>query len=163
MAIFGHERDISFFRHISRELLSRIIETKIGYYKIDLERTKDDVYGEAEQKFYYDPVLIDCLIERGDDLFIDKNGTVDYTKPASFRFLRDILAEMNIVPEIGDILLWNDNYFEADNVNENQLIGGKDPLYSYASHTDSFGASWSITLRCHHTNPGRLGISQVRL
>ena len=69
----------------------------------------------------------------------------------------------NIVPEVGDVILWNNDYYEANNVNENQLVVGKDPLYSYASQTDGFGSSWSIILECFYIRPEKLGISQERL
>jgi hypothetical protein len=65
MALYGANRDISLFRHLNRELLNNIIEQKIGYYKIILDRTPSNVYGEATKKYYYDPVLINCLIDRG--------------------------------------------------------------------------------------------------
>ena len=95
-----------------------------------------------------------------------------------FRFLRDDLAGIDlstdqgadgrgfahgVVPEVGDVLLWNNDYYEVNNVNENQLIVGKDPLYSYASQTDNFGSSWSIILECFYIRPEKLGITKERL
>ena len=32
---------------------------------------------------------------------------------------------MDLKPEIGDIMQWNDGYFEVDKFNENQLVGGQ--------------------------------------
>jgi hypothetical protein len=178
MSLFGANRDISLFRHLNRELLNDIIEQKVGYYKIVLDRSEPNIYGESSKKIYNDPVLINCLIERGDinpssdDLGPEINRTI------VCRFLRDDLAGIdlstelgpdaigftyNIVPEIGDVILWNNDFYEVDGVNENQLIVGKDYNYSYSSNTDNFGSSWSIIVSCHYMRPEILGITPTRL
>jgi hypothetical protein len=178
MALYGANRDISLFRHLNRELLNNIIEQKVGYYKINLDKTQANVYGESSKKYYNDPVLINCLIERGDiETTTDEFGP-DLKRSIKCRFLRDDLAGLdlsidqpadgigfshNIYPEIGDIVLFQGQYFEVDNVNDNQLIVGKDPLYSYSSNTDNFGSSWSIIVTCHYVRPETLGIEQERL
>jgi hypothetical protein len=41
-----------------------------------------------------------------------------------FAFQRDYLVEVDFRPEIGDIVNWNDGYFEINAFNENQLVGG---------------------------------------
>ena len=37
MALYGGARDISMFRHVSRELLGDIITQQVGYYILKLE------------------------------------------------------------------------------------------------------------------------------
>ena len=65
MALFGGQRDISLFRHVSRELMGDIITQQCAFYKYKIEETKVNLYGEAaEEKYYMGPVLLDCLIER---------------------------------------------------------------------------------------------------
>ena len=178
MSLYGENRDVSLFRHLNRELMNNIIEQKVGYYKIMLDRTLPNMYGESTKKMYNDPVLINCLIERGDTAPLTNEFGMDITRNMKFRFLRDDLAGIDlstelpadgtgfshgIVPEVGDVILWNNDYYEANNVNENQLIVGKDPSYSYSSNTDSYGSSWSIILECFYIRPEKLGIAQQRL
>ena len=178
MSLYGENRDISLFRHLNRELMNNIIEQKVGYYKIVLDKTLPNMYGESTEKIYNDPVLINCLIERGDTAPLTSDLGMDITRNMKFRFLRDDLAGIdlsselpadgvgftyNIVPEVGDVILWNNDYYEANNVNENQLIVGKDPSYSYSSNTDSYGSSWSIILECFYIRPEKLGITRERL
>jgi len=67
------------------------------------------------------------------------------------------------VPEVGDIVMYNELYYESDNVNENQLIMGKDPDYSYSPGLQNFGSSFSIIVKAHMTTPERLGIEKFRL
>jgi len=178
MSLYGENRDVSLFRHLNRELINNIIEQKVGYYKLNLDKTQANIYGESTKKTYNDPVLLNCLIERGDtDPKTDELG-MDVTRNMKFRFLRDDLAGIdlstelgadgkgftyNIVPEVGDVILWNNDFYEVNNANENQLIVGKDPSYSYATQTDGYGSSWSIILECFYIRPEKLGISQQRL
>lgn len=173
MPLFGESRDISLFRHINRELLNRIIEQKVGYYKIDLEKTESNIYGESTNKYYNNPVLINCLIERGDTMFENNLDNVDSKRNINVRFLRDDLAGIevnsfdgesyNIVPEVGDIILWNEDFYEIHNINENQLFVGKDPNYSYDQDVNNFGTSLSIIVECHYVRPEKLNLKQQRL
>ena len=178
MSLYGANRDISLFRHLNRELINNIIEQKVGYYKINLDKSPANMYGESSNKTYNDPVLINCLIERGDTDPLTNEFGMDVTRNMKFRFLRDDLAGIdlstdqpadglgftyNIVPEVGDIILWNNDYYEVNNANENQLIVGKDPLYSYSDNTDNFGSSWSIIVECFYIRPEKVGLTQSRL
>ena len=80
-----------------------------------------------------------------------------------FRFLKVDLEAANVVPETGDIIMYNELYYEADNINENQYFLGKDPAYSYSNGLNQFGASFSIIVNTHMTSPERLGIQKERL
>ena len=45
MALFGTQRDVSLFRHMSRELMGDIITEQCAFYKYKLEETKINLYG----------------------------------------------------------------------------------------------------------------------
>jgi len=163
MALFGSLRDINVFKGITKEFVENIASQQIGYYKIMLKDTPANVYGEALNKQYIGPVLLYTLIERGDFSFEDWNDqSTDNQRQATFRFFKDHLIAANIVPEIGDIIMYNELYFEVDNVNENQLILGKDNNYAYSDGLNNFGTSFSIILKTHYTSPDRLGIQIQR-
>jgi hypothetical protein len=114
-------------------------------------------------RYYIGPILINCLIERGDFSTVIKEHILDVARPATFRFLKDHLQDANVVPEIGDVVMYNEEYYEVDNVNENQLILGKDNDYSYSDGLQNFGTSYSIILTTHYTSADRIGIKQERL
>jgi hypothetical protein len=163
MAIFGSSRDVSTFKGIARELLENVISQEIGYYKYMLNDTTINVYGEGKERYYIGPVLINCLIERGDFSTATLEQSIDVKRPVTFRFLRDHLIDANVVPEIGDVVIYNELYYEVDNVNENQLILGKDNSYSYSNGLENFGSSFSIILTTHYTSADKLGINKQRL
>lgn len=163
MALFGTTRDVTMFKGISIEFVHNVVTQQIGYYKVILPATQPNVYGEAFVKEYIGPVLLNCLIDRGDFTTVTDSFGPDSRREVNFRFLKDDLEVANVVPETGDIIMYNELYYEVDNPNENQLIVGKDPAYAYSEGLQNYGSSFSIILTTHLTSPERLGITQQRL
>ena len=163
MALYGKARDVRLFRGLNTELLHRIIEQQVGYYKVKLDDTPANVYGEAQSKTLIGPVLIKCLLDRGEQTVTDDDFGVDRNRILSARFFRYDLVEQNVVPEIGDVILWNENYYEVNNLVENQLVVGKDPSYPYSETVDNFGESHSIIANCYWSRPEKWGIKEQRL
>jgi hypothetical protein len=162
MAIFGGSRDVDTFKIMSKELINDIVTQQIGYYKIVLNDTPANIYGESLTKNYIGPVLLNCLIERGDfEDAIDDFGP-DRSRGVEFRFLKDTLVDANVVSEIGDIIMYNELYYQVSNVNSNQLIFGKDNDYAYSNGLENFGNSYSTILTAHYTRADKLGITQIR-
>ena len=90
MALFGSSRDVGTFKGIARELLENVISQQVGYYKYMLGDTAKNVYGEATSRYYIGPVLINCLIERGEFGVARKEALgPDVNRDATFRFLKD--------------------------------------------------------------------------
>jgi hypothetical protein len=162
MALFGGSRDISLFRHINKELINNIIQQSVGYYKVNLEKTTANVYGESTNKTYNDPILVNCLIERTAQEWNETEFGTDVTREINVRFLRDILVDIQLVPEVGDVVLWQENYYELSGIVENQLVVGKDPSYAY-DDTNDFGSSISIIVTAQYIRPEKLGLKQERL
>jgi hypothetical protein len=163
MALFGTIRDAAMQIGVAHEFVNNVVTQQIGYYKVVLPDTQPNVYGEALVKSYIGPVLLNCLIVRGDFNTSTDNFGPETDRDAGFRFLKVDLEGANVVPETGDIIMYNELYYEVNNVNENQLFLGKDPAYSYSEGLNQFGASISILLDTHLTTPERLGITQQRL
>jgi hypothetical protein len=163
MALFGSARDIRMFKSTTRELVEDIVSQQVGYYKIKLGDTKANIYGESMTKYFIGPVLLNCLIDRGEFNVETTDYGPDAVRDVSFRFFKDHLIEANVFPEIGDVVMYNEDYYEVDNVNENQLILGKNPDYSYSEGLQNFGQSYSITLTTHYASPDKLGITLERL
>lgn len=147
MPLFGGARDISLFKTMNKELINDIIQTEIGFYKFVLQDSETNVYGESDKKVYYEPLLIPSLITKDDQVWNESEFGPDMTQQMTFAFLRTTLVEKNVVPEIGDIVLFNNDYFEFNSIVENQFFVGKNPDYSMNEDTDNFGTSLSIICR----------------
>ena len=125
MARFALDRDISFFKSISRELVDAVIETTVVLYKLVIEDVKTNLYGESLNKSYYQGLECTAVIERDDTSVSYEGFGPDSGQNVQFRFNRFTLEDKGFYPEIGDIIYHNDAYFEVDNVREDQLIGGQ--------------------------------------
>ena len=143
MALFGGKRDINLFHTINSELLKDIIQTEVAYYKFALEQTTINVYGEAPGKNYFEPLKISCLINRQNQAWSSDDFGPDINQTIAYRFLKEELRDINLVPEVGDILLFRNNFYEVDGRIENQLFLGKDPDYAMSTETTDFGGSFS--------------------
>jgi len=163
MGMFGSVRDVATMKIFTKEIVEDIVSQEIGYYKIMLSDTPANVYGEAVNKYFIGPVLIPCLLVRGEfDTVRDDYGP-NTERDIEFRFFKDHLIEANIVPEVGDVIMYDEAYYEINNTNENQQILGKDPDYVYSDGTAGFGQSYSIIITGHYTSPDKLGITKERL
>lgn len=163
MALFGGSRDISMFINVNKELLNNVIQQEIDYYQINLESTEANLYGEASQnKVYNSPIRLTCLIERGDQTFnIDDQLGSDASQQYTFRFLHRALVEYNLWPEVGDLVENRGNFYEIDNINENQFVAGKDADFS-KNVGPEFGESWSVICVGHYTRVSKLQIVNSR-
>jgi len=191
MALYGEARDISLFRHINRELMGNIISQECIYYKYMLGETKVNMYGEAtEGRYFMNPVALSCLVERQDQNYPESDLGVDFSWAITFKFLRDDLLGKNpdidnletnvyganLVPEVGDIIMYNNGYYEVDGTNANQYFVGKNPDYPYnddngnnpLSAPDEFNLAnygWNTSIICntHYVPSDRVNIQLSRL
>jgi len=168
MALFGRSRDVSLFRNINRELLGDIITQQIIYYKYALERNQVNIYGEAINKYFLDPIILNCLIQRNDTTWNSDNLGPNATRVMTFNLLRDDLVTAQLVPEVGDVVMWYESYFEIDNVQENQFFVGKSPEYPYSVNPlnpglDDFGYSVSFIVEGHLIPTDKFSIVKARI
>jgi hypothetical protein len=154
MALFGGSRDASLFRHLNKELIHDLIDTEVYYYKLILDETKVNLYGEGKDKTYFNPVKIPTLIERTDGTAQFDDFGSDYTRLVNFSFLRDTLVDKNVYPQIGDVIEWNDEQHIVDVVYENQFFAGKNP--ETWDGGDSQGYSISMLLEAHIVRKSQL-------
>lgn len=160
--LFGSNRDFNLLVGINRELISDVIEQEVLYHKMSLEDTYANIYGEALEKSYFAAVKLNCLITRGDQVIDIKEFGPDLGRNASFAFLRPDLTNVQVVPEVGDIVEWHNDFYEVDTVRENQLFVGRDNSYNLEQYTGEYGSSVSIIVDCHLTRADRVGIKEVR-
>ena len=162
MALFGGSRDISLFRNLNKELINDLIQTEVAYYKFALEKTTVNVYGEAPGKNYFEPLKIACLINREDQSWSSDNFGSDINQTIGFKFLKKELKDINLVPEIGDLLLFRNNFYEVDTRIENQLVLGRDPDYAISTETTDFGESFTVLLNTHISRVEKLNLIPLR-
>ena len=163
MTLFGGQRDISLFRNINRELINDIIDTRVDIIKAAIKDIKENLYGEALGKQYFQNVRVGCLIEQGSTEIVDEEFGPDVNKEVTFRFLRDDLKDVaNLKMEMGDLIFWDNRYWEVDKVSSgNQYNMGRNPSSNFSS--DEHGWNLAVICESHLTRRSRLSIEQTNI
>ena len=174
MALFGSARDISMFRHINRELINEIIDTRCDIYKHSIFDSKENLYGEALRKVFLPGVRVAGLIEKEDKDWSSDSIGADYNRSIKFSFLRDDLAALesgstnnttdpnenaqiaDVFLEIGDVIFWDDIYCEIDTIAQGQYLFGKNPDTDHDGGTH--GASWSVIAETHEMRRSKINV-----
>lgn len=126
MARFVTQRDFDFIQHITRELIDETMDVGVVLYKIVVSSAKVNIYGESTSKPRYTPVKVNAIVKYDKNTVVTNDGFgTNQTQQTEFRFARRMLAEVNTYPEIGDIVGYNNHYYEIYNITETQLIAGK--------------------------------------
>ena len=131
---FIPQKEFDLINQMNEELIDEIVGQSVDIYKVNVERTEDNVYGESTAKYYDIGFRVNCLIrynapevEQFNDIGPDNNSSIE------LMFQRNNLASgsLNFFPEASDICHWNNYYWEINGVTEPQLIGGH-PNFSHA-------------------------------
>lgn len=145
------QRDLNFVNSINAELMGDIVENLVTIYKIAPNETKTNIYGETSQdtgKWYLPAIQISCLVDRPEMETEQDDFGPSRSQNHIFKMREKMLKELSFYPEIGDMIFWNDRYYEIDNVVQEQLLGGQ----SEKSH--------SIICNTHYTKITSLNIVQ---
>lgn len=147
------------------------MRTDVAYYKHNLDQTKRNIYGESLEKWFYEPFLIKCMIERNPDVIrdemfgpdIDKTVTLTIPRVAWEQGNSGQLQGANVLPEIGDIFYdrSTERYYEIHNINHTYI-----PI---AANTNVGQSSCpqaelvTFILDCHQTRVSRLNLSPYKV
>ena len=160
--MWGSSRDVSFFRHINREMFGRILQQEADIYKAAIYREDINLYGETLNKLFYKGVRFAGLVGTESETVEYEDNNLDTSQSAIFRFLRDDLKIRSIVLEIGDIIHWDNKYWEVDNTNESNYFMGRNPDTNKSIGSD-FGWNISVVCPCHLTKKSTISkIERVR-
>ena len=148
---FFSDRDLSAFDKMTKELVNTVVAQECVIYKISGEHTETNIYGEASKgKIYEQGVQVNALIEAEDFAWDTDEFGPDTTQAVTFAFQRANLIDINLKPDIGDVINWNYAYFTISSLNENQLIGGMQDQ------------NFSVIATAYLTRLSSLGIENVR-
>jgi len=149
--LFNRPRDLRMFNSINDELLNRVIQTPVIIYKVHVE-SGANIYGESTSKTYTRGIQIGCLIRREPQTTESSEGFgPDVNRTITVAFHRGMIGDKGFYPEIGDIIEWDEAYYEINSVVENQLIGG------------SWYKNFSIVCTANMTRRDVLQIENVRV
>jgi hypothetical protein len=124
MPKFLQTRDLDFFNSIARELVDTVIENTIMLFKINMNETKVNIYGESLNKTWHPGVQLYALIDKSPEDVVYEGFGPEMQQNITFKLNRAMCEDINLYPEVGDVIFFDTSYYEIDNTNEIQMIGG---------------------------------------
>ena len=123
---FLPSKEVSLFDSMNEELIDEVIGQTVDIYKVKIDDTTSNIYGESDDgtKYFEKGFRVNCLISFDEpEIDFDEFGA-DVNTSIEMFFHRNSLSGSNFYPEIGDIVDWNDFYWEMNGVTEPQLLQG---------------------------------------
>ena len=124
MPKFLQARDIDLFKSIARELVDDVIQNTIVLFKVNMNETKVNIYGESLNKTWYPGVELYALYAKNPEDVVYEGFGPEMQQNITFKLDRMMCEEKNVYPEVGDVIFFDTSYYEIDNTNEIQFIGG---------------------------------------
>ena len=123
---FVPQKEIDLIDSLNEELIDEIIGQSVDIYKVSIDNTDENIYGESTTKYYEVGFRVNCLILFNEPQVEQDEFGIDEKSDIEMYFQRNNLASgsLNFYPEIGDIVDWNKHYWEINSVTEPQLIAG---------------------------------------
>jgi hypothetical protein len=123
---FLPQKEIDIIDSMNEELIDEIVGQSVDIYKVSIDNTEENVYGESTTKYYEVGFRVNCLILFNEPIIEQDEFGADVNSSIEMYFQRNNLSSgsLNFYPEMGDIVDWNDFYWEINGTTEPQLIAG---------------------------------------
>jgi len=138
MPLFTSHRDIGLMTHLNCELIEKMIDTPISYYKLSGWDTVENLYGEAINKFYFPSISVAAIIEHDAPNVDTSEAGPNKTQNIRVKFNRNMLKTLDLYPEEGDVIEWNARQYLITSIIEDRFVGGQ----------TKEGWNWSIICGC---------------
>jgi hypothetical protein len=124
--LFVTNKEVSFFNHITKELLQRIVGQKVIYYAVSEQHTKtNDLYDEAIKKTVYRPVEVNALVKYNAPTQKATEFTIDTIYSIEVYFHIHELQERKVVPREGDFVKFGTIVYEIEKLTRPQIVYGQ--------------------------------------
>ena len=123
---FIPQKEFDLINQMNEELIDEIVGQSVDIYKVNVEKTEDNLYGESTAKYYDIGFRVNCLINYNEPEIIQDEFGADLNSSIEMYFQRENLSSgsLNFYPEISDIVDWNNFYWEINTTSEPQLFAG---------------------------------------
>ena len=123
---FIPQKEFDLINSMNEELIDEVVGQSVDIYKVSVENTDENIYGESTTKYYDVGFRVNCLIMYNEPEIIQDEFGADNNSSIEMYFQRENLASgsLNFYPEAGDIVDWNDIYWEINGTTEPQLFAG---------------------------------------
>lgn len=132
--LFITEREMNFINDIMKEVVKDVIGQKIYYYSIsEIKSRVHDVYEEAPNKIFENPIEIDALVKySGQEVKTNRFGSEEYYNIECYIQERDLIDKQIDVRE-GDFFSYGETFFEIIKAPRSDIIFGQIEHKSYVT------------------------------
>jgi len=125
-AMFLNIPERNFQKHITDEVMEKIIGQEIMYYPIDVNSSNfHPLYGESINKTFLPPVRVYVLIQHTDNTTETTNYGIDRKTKITIHFHKKRLTQDQLLEvKEGDFVAWNNEYHEIVKLDESTLLWG---------------------------------------
>lgn len=124
--LFTTPRELDYFSHISKEITKDINGQKIYYYAISIKKTQvHDVYEEATDKIYEDPIEIECWVNWMEPEVYTGQFGVEYRSKLECLIQNRDLIDKEIDPKEGSFFTYGSLIFEITSAIKSSIIHGQ--------------------------------------
>lgn len=123
LPIFLTDREINLFNSLNEEIIEKLIGHTVIIYKIHPEYSKTNIYNESTNKVYENGIEIYGLIRYEEpEITTEFVGGLNQKRNIELLIQKKHLLDGSIFFEEGDLVFWDDQYFEITKITEPQKI-----------------------------------------
>ena len=125
--LFTGQKEKDFVKQVNDEIIERIVGQTIIYYPVSLEHTVfHNVYGEAVQKNFLDPIRIHAMVKWESQATSTTPLGVDRVEKISIGFHKRRLTEdQDLFVREGDFIQYGENMYEILSLQEPKWLFGQ--------------------------------------
>lgn len=125
--LFTGKKEKDFVKQVTDEVIERVIGQTVIYYPISLEHTNfHDIYGEAIDKNFLDPVRVYAMVKYESQNTTTTPLGVDRVEKISVAFHKRRLAEdQDLFVREGDFIQYGEHFYEILSLVEPKWLYGQ--------------------------------------
>lgn len=120
------EKEKNLVKQVNDEVIERVVGQTITYYPMSREHTNYNLYGEAIQKTFLNPIKVLALVEWEGSKTVTQAFGIDRRTSITVHFHRRRLTEdQDLFVREGDYVLYGDTYYEIVTIAETKNLFGQ--------------------------------------
>ena len=146
--LFVGKKEKDLVKQVNDEIIERVVGQTIIYYPISLEHTNfHDLYGEAIQKSFLNPVRVYAMVKWNSQNTTATPLGVDRVEKISVSFhKRRLVEDQDLFVREGDFIQYGDNFYE--------ILSLTEPVWLYGQVESSF----EINAECVRAREGLFNV-----
>ena len=142
--LFTGKKEKDLVKQVNDEIIERVVGQTIIYYPVSLEHTNfHDLYGEAVQKNFLNPIRVYAMVKYESQTTRTTNYGVDRIEKISVAFHKRRLTEdQDIFVREGDFVRYGEHFYE--------ILSLVEPIWLYGQVESKF----EITAECVRAREG---------